>query len=159
MGQLCCLECGLATYRRLLCRPPSFTPALEHSLDSVSSLSSVSCSETVDGARDLEKNDIQSRVPYSWGQDTVLQVEKRRGSLGLRRDQGFFLTSSLWSYIKVYMRRKDSGLSQRKFTESQAWFPQATWLLYWPCPGFSFITDRDSSVCYITPTAVPRKLP
>lgn len=89
------------------------------------------------------------------GAKTLLQVEKRRGSLGLRRDQDFFLASSLWSYFKVYMRRKDSGLSQRKFIESQACFPQAAWLLYWPCPGFSFITDRN----YVTPTAVASKLP
>lgn len=121
-------------------------PQLWSTPDSVSSLSSVSRSETVDGARDLEKNEIQSRVPYSWGQDSVLQVKKRRGSLGLRSGQGFFLASSLWSYIKVYMRRKDSGLSRRKFIESQAWFPQATWLLYWPCPGFSFVTESLLSV-------------
>lgn len=158
-GRLCCLECSLATCRHLLCCLPSFTSALKRSApDSASSLSSVSRSETVDGARDLEKNDIQSRVPYSWGQDSVLQVEKRRGSLGLRSGQGFFL-ASLWSYIKVDMRRKDSGLSRRKFIESQAWFPQAIWLLYWPCPGFSFVTDRESSFCYVTPTAVARNPP
>ena len=71
--------------------PSSFTPALGHSLDIVSSLSSVSHSETVDGARDLEKNDTQSRVPSSWDQDTVFQVKKRLGSLGLRSDQDFFV--------------------------------------------------------------------
>lgn len=71
--------------------PPSFIPALGHSLDIVSSLSSVSHSETVDGARDLEKNDTQSRVPSSWDQDTVFQVKKRLGLLGLRRDQDFFV--------------------------------------------------------------------
>lgn len=110
--------------------PPSFTPALGHSLDIVSSLSSVSHSETVDGARDLEKNDTQSRVPSSLGQDTVFQVKKRLGSLGLRSDQGFFCwLLPLWSYRKVSVRRKDSRFSQKKFLESQTGFPQAAWLL------------------------------
>lgn len=93
--------------------------------------------ETVDGARDLEKNDTQSRVPSSRDQDTVFQVKKRLGSLGLRSDQDFFCwLLPLCSYRKVSVRRKDSRFSQKKFLESQIGFPQATWLLLSLILGF-----------------------
>lgn len=116
----------------------------------------MSHSETVDGARDLEKNDTQSRVPCSWGQDTVLHREKAWLS-GAKECPRLFLGFFPVVILLRFLWEGRTELRQKKLIESQASLPQATWLPDGPCPMFSFITDRDSSVCY--PTEVAGKLP